>query len=269
MDKVKQMQQQMADLVDLTGELQKELIHNLSLRRDGLLLQQSAIQEDKNLGVLLRPNEGLQVTVAATKHLSSASRLLPPAARKAYLDSTRASALASDTWVWWQALTENKDLQTFLERWVAGKIDPGGESAAARASEDKMYRFGYEWRDCLNLIQLFHTCAPGSLKPFRAEKDLQEAEVVKSKQAGEGPEDMRLLSVAERANAVASHVEVLVGGEVVSSIEIQNGSQNAVTLIAASLFLSYPQVLGCGRLAPTRSLPPLPVSTRICPFLRQ
>jgi hypothetical protein len=155
---------------------------------------------------------------------------------------------------------------------VAGKIDPGGESAAARASEDKMYRFGYEWRDCLNLIQLFHTCAPGSLKPCRAGKDPQveqEAEVVKSKQAGEGPEDMRLLSVAERANAVASHVEVLVGGEVVSSIEIQNGSQNAVTLIAASLFLSYPQVLGCGRLAPATSLPPLTVSTRTCPFLRR
>jgi len=77
-DKVKQMQQQMSDLVELTGELQKELIHNLSLRRDGLLLQQSAILEDKNLGVLLRPNEGLQVTVAATNHLSSEFLLLPP-----------------------------------------------------------------------------------------------------------------------------------------------------------------------------------------------
>jgi hypothetical protein len=77
-DKVKQMQQQMSDLVELTGELQKELIHNVSLRRDGLLLQQSAIQEDKNLGVLLRPNEGLQVTVAAINRLRSAFPLLPP-----------------------------------------------------------------------------------------------------------------------------------------------------------------------------------------------
>jgi hypothetical protein len=160
--------------------------------------------------------------------------------------------------VWGQALTESGGLQTFLERWVASKIDPGGESVAAQASEDKMYRFGYEWRDCLNLIQLFHTCAPGSLKPCRAGKDPQEAEVVKSKQAGEGSEDMRLLSVAERANAVASHVEALVGGEIVSSIEIQNGSQNAVTLIAASLFLSYPKVVGVGVLH-------LPHPSLLCP----
>ena len=72
-----------------------------------------------------------------------------------------------------QALTEEGRLQSFLERWVAGKIDPGGESAAARASEDKMYRFGYDWRDCMNLIELFNTCAPGTLKPCRAAKDSQ------------------------------------------------------------------------------------------------
>lgn len=141
-----------------------------------------------------------------------------------------------------QALTEEGRLQSFLERWVAGKIDPGGESAAARASEDKMYRFGYDWRDCMNLIELFNTCAPGTLKPCRAAKDSQEAQVVGNEEGGEVAGDVRFLGLAERANAVAAHIEGVVGGELVSSIEIQNGSQNAVTLIAASLFLRYPQV---------------------------
>jgi hypothetical protein len=84
LDKVKQMQQQLSDLVELTGELQKELIHNLIARRDALLLPESALQEDKNLGVLLRPTEGLRVMPVAT----AAFPVLRPAAKHADKDCT-------------------------------------------------------------------------------------------------------------------------------------------------------------------------------------
>jgi len=100
LDKVKQMQQQLSDLVELTGELQKELIHNLIARRDALLLPESALQEDKNLGVLLRPTEGLRVMPVAT----AAFPVLRPAAKHADKDCTAqlffAKVCSPDTFVW-------------------------------------------------------------------------------------------------------------------------------------------------------------------------
>ena len=86
-----------------------------------------------------------------------------------------------------QTLSDAAGPKAFLERWVAGKIDAGGESAGAEAAEDARYKLGYEWRDCLNLIQLILNCDP----------------TLVSEKMGE---NVKFMGPSERANAVATHI---------------------------------------------------------------
>ena len=84
--------QQLADLVEITREMQRELITNICKRRDALDISNTLLNDEKNLGVLLGSNESLYT------------------------------------------MTDPRNVKGFLERWAAGKIDPGGEEAAAEAS---------------------------------------------------------------------------------------------------------------------------------------
>lgn len=115
-----------------------------------------------------------------------------------------------------KSITEIGNVRGFLERWVAGKIDPGGEAAAAEASD---HAFGYEWRDCAKLSRLHRACAP---------------DVPESPNGGDS---------GGKATAVARYVEGVVGtSSLVNPIDIQSGSEQAITQVAAAFFLTSPEI---------------------------
>ena len=143
-----------------------------------------------------------------------------------------------------QALTEERNVKGFLEHWVAGKLDPGGEAAAAEAVMDPLNRFGSGCQDGFRMIELINTLSPGSLNVDRVppassgEAGGEAARV----QGGATVQSFKDSGFADRARAVSDHVGNMLGGKLVSTTDLQAGGEQALALVAAALFLRFPQI---------------------------